>query len=242
MLIVGLTGGIACGKSTVSKELQTKYNLKIIDADLIAKEVVEPKKPAYNKILQEFQSQIPNLVNEDESLNRGALGTYVFENKSELKKLNSIIHPAVKWEIIKQIAQSYFKLNSMVILDVPLLFESGLYLICGSIITVSISPSTLQIDRLLERNPELTELDAQNRIKNQMSMNERNYRSDYVLDNSGSLKDLQLSIKKLITKRKPNFASTLIEWIPPFGVLSALLVFITRRIVEKYKGKKPKQE
>ncbi|KAI5964210.1 CAB5 [Candida pseudojiufengensis] len=243
MLIVGLTGGIACGKSTVSKELQTKYNLKIIDADLIAKQVVEPGKPAYNKIIKEFKPYIPNLINEeDQTLNRANLGQYVFENKHELKKLNSIVHPAVKYEILKQILLSYIKLNDMIILDVPLLFESKLYLICGIIITVSISPQILQIKRLIERNPELTELDAKNRINNQMSMDERNYKSDYILDNSGSLKDLTISIEKLIKKIKPNKIWTILDLIPPIGLLSALYTFVTRRIIEKYKNKDLKQE
>ncbi|OWB54884.1 hypothetical protein B5S28_g744 [[Candida] boidinii] len=96
MLIVGLTGGIACGKSTVSKRLEEHHKLPIVDADKIAREIVQPGKPSYNKIVTYFGQKIPNLVNDDNTLNRQALGGYVFANKDELRVLNSFTHPEVR--------------------------------------------------------------------------------------------------------------------------------------------------
>ncbi|KAI5968183.1 CAB5 [Candida theae] len=238
MLIVGLTGGIACGKSTVSHELKTKYHYTVIDADLIAREVVIPGKPAYKKVVTAF-SDVPNLLNEDGTLNRAILGRAVFEDKNKLKILNSIVHPAVRWEIVAQILSAYASCKSLVILDVPLLFESQLYLICGLIVTVS-TAADLQIERLLARNAELTRSDAENRIKSQMSNTERNYRSDIVVDNSGSVSDLKDAIALLSKEIKPSKIWTILDLFPPFGVLSACFTFAIRRIAEKYKGAKPK--
>lgn len=241
MLIVGLTGGIACGKSTVSKELQTNYKLTVVDADLIAREVVYPGKPAYNKIIEHFKD-VPNLVDaNDKSLNRAALGQAVFNDKSKLKKLNSIVHPAVKWEIAKQILWAYLHIKSIVVLDVPLLFESQLYLVCGLVITVS-APLELQTKRLLLRNPELTAEDAEKRIKSQMSNLERNYRSDIVIENSGTVEDLHDELEHVVQKIKPAKIWTLLDLIPPFGIASAAFTFFIRRMVENYRGKKPKTE
>lgn len=240
MLIVGLTGGIACGKSTVSHELKTKYHYTVIDADLIAREVVLPGKPAYNKIVRSFDD-VHDLLHEDGTLNRTVLGQVVFQNKRKLKDLNSIVHPAVQWEIVRQILRAYISCKSLVILDVPLLFESQLHLICGLIVTVS-TKSELQIERLLARNAELSREDAENRIKNQMTNEERNYRSDIVIDNSGSVSDLKKSVDTLSREIKPSIVWTILDLIPPFGVVSALFTFTIKRITEKYKGNKPKNQ
>lgn len=243
MLIVGLTGGIACGKSTVSKELKEKYHLTIVDADLIAREVVYPNKPAFKKIVAAFGKEVPDLVNpQDGSLNRPALGKAVFGNKEKLAVLNSIVHPAVKWEMFKQILFAYLTFKQLIILDVPLLYESGLSLVCGLTVTISCAKE-IQIDRLLERNPELSVSDATKRIDSQMSNQERNYRSDIVVDNSGDLNTLHESIKSLVHEIKPNFFWYLLDLFPPFAILSALFTFTLRRISDKFIGtRKPKLE
>lgn len=240
MLIVGLTGGIACGKSTVSHELKTKHHYTVIDADLIAREVVLPGKPAYKKIVDSFNN-VHDLLHDDGSLNRTVLGQVVFQDKKKLNLLNSIVHPAVRWEIVRQIFKAYVSCSSLVILDVPLLFESQLYMICGLIVTVS-TKSELQIERLLARNPELSKEDAENRIKSQMTNVERNYRSDIVIDNSGSVSNLKDSIALLSREIKPSKIWTFLDLIPPFGIISALFTFAIKRITEKYKGTKPKDK
>ena len=165
MLIVGLTGGIATGKSTVSNSLREKHGLTVIDADSIAREVVCPGKSAYKQIVETFKD-IPNLINADQTLNRGELGKAVFGNKQRIGQLNGIVHPAVKTEIVWQLLVAYVSLQRMVILDVPLLFESGLNVICGVTVTVSCSLE-MQIERLLARNPELSAEDGQKRIQSQ---------------------------------------------------------------------------
>ncbi|KAI5962032.1 CAB5 [Candida margitis] len=238
MLIVGLTGGIACGKSTVSHELKTKYHYTVIDADLIAREVVLPGKPAYNKIVTSF-NDVHGLLHDDGSLNRTVLGQVVFQDKKKLKTLNSIVHPAVRWEIVRQILGAYMSCKSLVILDVPLLFESQLYMICGLIVTVS-TKSELQIERLLARNTELSKEDAENRIKSQMTNEERNYKSDIVIDNSGSVSGLKDTIAILAREIKPKKFWTILDLVPPIGIASALFTFLIRRITEIYKGQKPK--
>lgn len=239
MLIVGLTGGIGTGKSTVSRTLNETHNLTIVDADLIAREVVIPGRRAYNKILEAFGDEVPNLVNpEDSTLNRAALGSAVFGDKERLQKLNSIVHPAVRREIMWQIFRAYVNLQSVVILDVPLLFEAGLNKICGTTITVTCGKD-LQIKRIAARNPELGEENIRRRIDSQMSNEERNYRSDIVIDNSGGLEDLKQSVASVVSEIKPNTCLTLLDLFPPFGILSALFTFTVRIVRDKYKGNKP---
>ncbi|RCK65199.1 Dephospho-CoA kinase CAB5 [Candida viswanathii] len=243
MLIVGLTGGIACGKSTVSKELKEKYHLTVVDADLIAREVVYPNKPAFKKIVAAFGQDVPDLVNpQDGSLNRPALGKAVFGNKDKLATLNAIVHPAVKWEMFRQILIAYITLKQLIVLDVPLLYESGLSLICGLTVTISCTKE-IQVERLLARNPELSVTDVTKRIDSQMSNDERNYRSDIVIDNSGDLNTLYESIKSLVHEIKPNLIWYLLDLFPPFAILSALFTFTIRRISDKFIGtRKPKVE
>lgn len=237
MLVVGLTGGIATGKSTVSKSLE-KHGLTIVDADLIAREVVYPGKSAYNKIIETFGDQIPDLIKDDRSLNREALGKHVFGNKENLGKLNRIVHPAVKQEIAWQIIKAYFTFKHLVILDVPLLYESGLYMICGKTITVTCDKD-IQIKRLLARNPELTPEDADKRINSQMSDDERCYRSDYIISNNHGLAELEKNIDGVIKEVTPSVVFTVLDWFPPFGILSGFLTLTVRYLAERFKGTCP---
>lgn len=239
MLIVGLTGGIATGKSTVSKQLVEKHKLTVVDADLIAREVVYPGKSAYNKIVETFQKDVPDLVNpEDLSLNRAALGKAVFGNKERLAKLNAIVHPAVKWEIARQILRAYISFKELVILDVPLLYESGLHKVCGLVITVSCGKD-IQIHRLLARNPELTTEDAEKRVNSQLPIEIRNYRADLVIDNSKDLASLQRSVDSIVHEIRPYRLMTILDYFPPFAILSALYTFSLKTLIEKFKGKRP---
>lgn len=239
MLIVGLTGGISSGKSTVSSRLRDQ-GLTIIDADLIAREVVVPGKRAYRQILETFGEIVPDLLNEDRTLNRAALGKAVFGNQERLKKLNSIVHPAVRREIFWQLLKAYFKLRNMVILDVPLLFESNLNQICGVTMTV-FCDKDVQIKRLRSRNPELTEEDAEKRVNSQMSNQERNFLADYIVDNNGTMKELEKSIDLLLKQISPGKIMTLIDYFPPFGIVSAVYTYLLNLICHKFKcGRPPK--
>ncbi|CUM46964.1 unnamed protein product [Debaryomyces tyrocola] len=239
MLIVGLTGGIGSGKSTVSRTLHESHKLTIVDADLISKEVVNPGRKAYIRILDAFADEIPDLVDPSNgSLNRAALGSAVFGNKEKLKRLNSIVHPAVRKEIIWQILQAYMSFQSIVVLDVPLLFEAGLNKICGTTITVTCDKE-LQVKRIAARNSELSEDDIRKRIDSQMSNEERNYRSDVVIDNSSGLDELKKSVASVVKEIRPNVIFTLLDLFPPFGLLSAIYTFTLRTVSDRFKGTKP---
>lgn len=237
MLIVGLTGGIATGKSTASKILLEKHRLCIVDADLIAKEVVNPGTRAYHQIVRTF-SDVPDLVTADGSLNRPILGQAVFGNKPRLAQLNAIVHPAVKREILWQVLRAYVTWHDVVVLDVPLLFELGLNVVCGTIITTSCDEKT-QITRLLARNPELLADDAAKRVASQMSNEKRNYRADYVLDNSGDLASFQKNVDDVVARVRPGRVFTLINLFPPLAVLSALYTLTVRTLRDVFRGREP---
>lgn len=236
MLIVGLTGGIATGKSTVSRELSLVHGVPVVDADLLAREVVRPGTGGYRAILKHF-SDVEDLVAENGELNRAALGRSVFGNKERLAVLNSIVHPAVRKAIFWRLFKAYISGSFMVVLDVPLLFEAGLYQICGKTVTVSCSEE-VQIRRLLSRNPELTEQDAANRIASQMSNQERNYRADVVIDNSGELDELKKAVASVVREIRPLTVMSVLDLIPPIGLLSAIYTYMVRFAGDYYKRKR----
>ncbi|EJS42356.1 YDR196C [Saccharomyces arboricola H-6] len=237
MLVVGLTGGIASGKSTVSRKLRDKYKLPIVDADKIARQVVEPGQNAYHQIVSYFKDKISDLLLEDRHLNRAALGKWVFSHKEDLKALNGITHPAVRYAMLKEIGYYYLKGYRMCVLDVPLLFEGNLDSICGVTISV-ICKQELQLERLMARNPELSEEDAKNRLRSQMSAEERITRSDYILQNDGTVIDLYEQIEGVIRKIQPSKLRTVLEYFPPFGVVSASSVVMSRLLMRKLQNKK----
>lgn len=239
MLVIGLTGGIASGKSTVSKEFQ-KLGLPIVDADVIAREVVEPGKKAYQQVIEAFQPEVPDLVNDDKSLNRPALGRAVFGKKDKLKILNKIVHGAVKKEIARQLFHYYIRAKPTVVLDVPLLFELGLHLICGLTVTIS-CPLDIQLERLLERNPELSKEDAQKRIDSQLSSEERNFRADKVIENNGTLEKLHDEVHNMARDSKPSWLWTMLDLFPLFGVLNAAVTVIIRAAKDRQKMKEFKK-
>jgi len=190
MLLLGLTGSIATGKSTVSNILSSNpYNLPIVDADKVARLVVEPGTVGYNKIVEYFGPTTPDLLVEatpenggerghngkGRPLNRPALGRRVFGEGSEgdRKVLNGIVHPAVRWEVYRQIFWAYVSGNWAVVLDVPLLFESGWEPLCGTIMVVAVSDPKIQMQRLRSRDSHLSEEDAQNRVKAQWDVRDK---------------------------------------------------------------------
>jgi len=189
MLLIGLTGSIATGKSTVSALLsQAPYSLPVIDADLLARKVVEPGQPAYRKIvtyfgpstqdlLQPATEQLPNdgPSGKGRPLDRAALGRRVFGKSEAVEKdrkvLNSIVHPAVRKEMYMAVIKSYLRGHWAVVLDVPLLFESALDTICGTTVVVGVRDPDVQLQRLLARDRDqggsMTEEEARNRVASQ---------------------------------------------------------------------------
>jgi dephospho-CoA kinase len=231
MLVVGLTGGIATGKSTVSGLLRKKH-IPIIDADVIARQVVEPGQPAYLAILEAFASDTPDLFLEDKTLNRPALGRRIFGDDAARNTLNSITHPAVRKAMMYETLRAYIRGAPLCILDVPLLFEGGLDAFCGINVCVACS-DTEQRRRLQLRDTHLLKEDAEARIKSQMSMQEKRTRADYVIDNEGTLQDLERNVDALLEQIRPWQVVSLLEWlVPPFGLTMGIWTLLSKRLMK----------
>ena len=258
MRVIGLTGSIATGKSTCSQTLSSPpYSLPLIDADLLARKAVEPGTWGYRRIVSTFGPTTPDLLlpasdpqNEGKengptgngrSLNRPALGRRVFGNTEERvkdrKKLNAIVHPAVRFLMARAMLYYYLRGNWAVLLDIPLLFESGLDIFCSTVIVVAVSDPKIQMERLRARDPHLSPEDAENRVKSQVDVREKAARCEqrnngnkdagkgYVLYNDGSKEDLKLQIADTMRKIRsgsPRWWSLLLLVCPPLvgGVAS----------------------
>ncbi len=195
--IIGITGGIATGKSTVVDILLSKGYI-VIDADKISREIVEIGKPAYNKIVSVFGDGV---LNNDKSLNRLKLGEIVFKDEEYRFKLNKIIHP----EIIKEIKyriNKHIKDDNIIFVDIPLLIEikdeledEGLNFYQVWLVYVS---GDIQLERLMKRD-NLSEKSSIDRIKSQMSIEEKKKYCDVIIDNTKEKKELIKRVNELIT-------------------------------------------
>lgn len=194
--LIGLTGGIATGKSTVSSILNEKGYI-VIDADKIAREVVEVNKPAYNKIIGGFGEEI---LNKDRTLNRKALGEIIFNDEISRKKLNEITHPYI-FEAIKQNVDMLCRERELLFLDIPLLFEQynlwEEYEIKFHEIWLVYLQKNMQIDRLIDRD-NISKEEALKRIESQMNMEYKKTRSSKIIDNSGDIEHLKKQIDELL--------------------------------------------
>jgi dephospho-CoA kinase len=132
IIVIGLTGGIATGKSTVSRQLAAR-NIPVIDADILARDVVRPGTRTLNKIVSTFG---PEILKEDGALDRPKLGAIVFRDEEQRRKLNAIVHPAVRWAMVLGVLKYWFHGERVCVLDVPLLIESKIYQWVGRVIVV----------------------------------------------------------------------------------------------------------
>lgn len=190
MYLIGLTGGIASGKSTVSQMLKNLGG-KIIDADKIAREVVMPNEPAWQDIIKKFGKEI---LLEDQNIDRIKLGNLVFSNQCAKKHLDFIMHPRIEEKIKQKILQYRDDHDSILVLDIPLLYEAGWDTITNENWVVYVSPA-LQLERLMKRN-KLTKQQAVDRINSQMLLEDKAKLADYMIDNNGSLEDTKNQIIK----------------------------------------------
>ena len=175
--IIGLTGGIATGKSTVSDYLATTYNLPVLDADIYARVAVEIGSPVLDAIAHRYA----DILLLDGTLNRQKLGQIIFSNPQERQWLEQQIHPDVRDRFVTAIK----KLSAQtVVLVVPLLFEAGMTDLVTEIWVVYCSQQQ-QVERLMQRN-QLTREQAQARIQSQMPIQEKCDRADVILDNSST--------------------------------------------------------
>lgn len=186
---VGLTGGIASGKSTVS-DILAGLGAVIIDADALAREVVEQGTPGLAAVLAEFGEE---LVTPDGDLDRPALGALVFSDVDARKRLEAIVHPLVFERIVA--AEAAASAGALVVHDIPLLAESGRADTFDAIIVVH-APEQLQIDRML-RDRGWTEQDARARIAAQAAAEDRLAMATYVIDNTGTIEDLRRRVTEV---------------------------------------------
>ncbi|KAL3836003.1 hypothetical protein ACJMK2_021458 [Sinanodonta woodiana] len=217
MFLVALTGGIASGKSTVSS-MFNELGCPLLDADLVAREVVEPGKTAWKKIRKTFGDVV---FLEDGTLNREKLGEIVFGNSEKRKLLNGITHPEIYKVMIRRILWYMLKGSQFLMLDLPLLFESAKMVPYMTFTIVVSCSEEQQLHRLMKRN-NFSEEEAMARIKSQMPLEEKCRRATYVIDNSNSIEDTQKQVRILHEKLQRSKA----HWKPRLIILSIVVILI----------------
>jgi dephospho-CoA kinase len=196
--VVGLTGGIGTGKSTVSR-LLAELGAEVIDSDAIVHELQAPGTPLLAAIEEAFG---PEVIRPDGSLDRAAVASIVFRDEASRRRLNALVHPAVGRETARRLEAARARGARLVILDIPLLFETRL---AGSAsranlgataVVVVYAPRELQVRRLVERNG-YERAEAERRVEAQLPIEEKRERADYVIDNSGSLEETRRQVQAL---------------------------------------------
>ena len=202
-LLIGLTGGIASGKSTVLQHLR-QAGYSVIDADKLGHKVLEQGNPGYNKVVKCFGNEI---LNPDGSVNRTALGGIVFVDAEKLKQLNEISHPIIAEMIQKEFEESVSDSNGgIVFLEAALLIEANWYKVCGHIWVVSLD-STVAHRRLQERD-NLSETEAKLRVGAQLDQEERLAYADVVLQNEGTPEELFTQTQQALRELKQSMNSS----------------------------------
>lgn len=189
MRCIGLTGGIGSGKSTVSALLARKGAV-VVDADAITRELQQPGTEVFQAMVDRFG---PGIVAPDGTLDRQAVADLVFGDPDALADLNAIVHPAVGAEIARRLAEEA-ETDHLVVLDVPLLVESGRSDLAG-LVVVDVDPE-VAVERLVTQRG-MREEDARARMARQVSRQERLAKADVVIDNSGTLEDLEQEVERL---------------------------------------------
>ncbi|MFD2327974.1 dephospho-CoA kinase [Cohnella sp. GCM10020058] len=188
---IGLTGGIATGKSTVARMLVAR-GAALVDADRIAREIVEPGQASLARIAERFGADV---IREDGTLDRRLLGSIVFADVEERKALEAITHPAIRERMRERIAVlEAEQADRLVVADIPLLYESGLQHLYESVM-VAYVPREIQRIRLIERDG-LSPEEADKRLGAQMDIEKKRQLADYVIDNSGTLADTEAQLDR----------------------------------------------
>lgn len=193
-MIIGLTGSIASGKSTISAMLKDK-GYPIIDADLVARLVVEPGTSNLQEIEREFGSSV---INKDGTLNREALGKLIFNDPAKRKQLNDLMHPAIRIEMFRQRDELLKSGQKTLIMDIPLLFESRLQHFVDKILVVSVTEE-MQLQRLMNRNS-LSKEEATVRIQSQLPISEKEKGADAVIYNNGTIGQSKEQLEQILTE------------------------------------------
>ncbi|PZL14289.1 dephospho-CoA kinase [Staphylococcus aureus] len=200
--VIGLTGGIASGKSTVS-ELLSVFGFKVVDADKAAREAVKKGSKGLAQVREVFGDEA---IDENGEMNRRYMGDLVFNHPEKRLELNAIIHPIVR-DIMEEEKQEYLKQGYNVIMDIPLLFENELENTVEEVWVVYTSES-IQMDRLMQRN-NLSLEDAKARVYSQISIDKKSRMADHVIDNLGDKLELKQNLERLLEEEgyieKPNY-------------------------------------
>ena len=198
MLVVGLTGNIGCGKSSLSELLMSK-NIDVIDADIISREIMYDKE-LLEIIFYEFGTEIKN---NDGTLNRKKLGNIVFNDDDMLMKLNSITHPAIKRKINDRIIDISNQGKNIVVIDAALLIEGKFLDLVDKLVVITCNEE-VQLNRVVNRD-NMTKEEALKRINSQMKQNEKIKYADYIIDNSKDMNNLKDEFDKLFIYIKENW-------------------------------------
>jgi dephospho-CoA kinase len=195
-LVVGLTGGIASGKSTVANMFK-EMGIEVIDADIEARKAVEIGEAAYEQIVTYFGEGI---LNDDHTINRSKLAEIIFNDSVKRQKLNDIVHPDVRRRMNEKKETAILRGDQVVVLDIPLLFESGLKHMVDVVLLVYVEKD-VQLQRLMDRNL-LTKEEALARIQSQMPIEDKRKLADKVINNNGTIDDTKKQLIELLTDWK----------------------------------------
>lgn len=192
MLVLGLTGNIGCGKSSVST-IFMENNIKVVDADIVARQIFDDK-GLLNEVFSTFGKSI---INQDGSLNRRALGNIVFNDDEKLILLNNLTHPKIKQKILSKVEEYKNQGEKIVVIDAALLIEDDYIPYIQKLILITCRED-IQINRIIARD-NCTKEEAISRINSQMSQEDKKKFADYIIDNSNSFEELQEKVLELIS-------------------------------------------
>lgn len=283
MLLIGLTGSIATGKSTVSTLLSSPpYSMPIVDADLLARQVVEPGRSGYKAIVAHFGPSTPDLLlppipegqdsvpaagpvprrerareeKHGRPINRAVLGRRVFGNEPERRAdravLNGIVHPAVRRAMYRALLRHYLSGHRAVVLDVPLLFEAGMDVMCGVVAVVAVRDPAVQMARLRARDPHLSQRDAEDRVRSQGDVRDKARRCEargsgrgVVVWNDSDRAELEREVARAVDEiyaRSPAWWNWALLLCPPLGVaVGAWNFWQNRRINQRWREQEEKE-
>jgi len=191
---IGLTGGIASGKSTIANYIREHKKILVLDADDLSKELIKPNTIGYKKIVNYFGNHIIDQNSSEKIINRKLLKNIIFENDIDRTWIEKLLHPLIKEKMIEKCSQ--YKNNQIILLVIPLLFEAKFEDICTEIWLVK-CPKIIQITRLMKRD-KISKKEASKIINLQMQYGEKTKFADFILDNSNNLDEWINKIKKLI--------------------------------------------
>lgn len=182
--VLGLTGGIASGKSTVSEYFK-KQDIPIVDADIVAREVMRAGQPVVAKIQEEFGDEV---ILEDGEINRERLGNIIFTYPEKRKLLDSIVRDEIRGQILQKSKELQAENHEVIVLDIPLLIEGNYQDEVDEMMVIYVDSDT-QKERLLQRNDNLSEEEALNRIYSQMPLDDKAKQADVIIDNNGTVEE-----------------------------------------------------